>query len=92
MLNINSPILNAQLMTDNPLSTVGIVAMVFVVLSMAYIAVIAYKAEIAERNTVQLNAMNENAELDIISMNELNETDLSTMPSPLERAKYDGLF
>ena len=74
MLNVNTPILNAQLMTENPLSTVGIVAMVFVVLSMAYVAVVAYKAEKAERNTAQLNAMDEQAELDVLGMATAEET------------------
>ena len=74
MLNVNSPILDAQLMTENPLSTVGIVAMVFVALASAYIAIVAYKAEKAERNTAQLNAMDEQAELDVLGMATAEET------------------
>ena len=74
MLNTNSPILNAQLMTENPLSTVGIVAIIFIALVSAYIAVIAYKTEVAERNTARLNAMNEQAELEMLGMATTEET------------------
>ena len=68
ILNANTPTLSAQLMTENPLSTVCIIAMAFVALTSTYIAVVAYKAEKAERNTAQLNAMDEQAELDLLGV------------------------
>ena len=74
MLNVNTPILNAQLMTENPLSMVGIVAIVFVVLASTYIAVVAYKAEKAERNTAKLNSMDDYAELEAFGMPTAQET------------------
>lgn len=74
MLNVNAPMLDVQMMTENPFTVVGIFALAFIALGFAYIGYVAYKEHKQEKAQSKLNAMENHVELEAFGLPTAEET------------------